>query len=1799
MTTTTGIRLLAAVTVVAGCILAGPAAAQLAVYETEPNDTPDSAEAIRGQARIIGTMPPGDQDGYLWTVSDVDALKRWNLKLQGIPGALTVVDVIRLEYSADGTGVVGRKTLLKLGSRDGTRPGRADGVVFEPGEYLLGVSRAGGNSGYRPSIDAAGFTGEEIPGQSAELDESETGYRLLLSQAADLGGQADAKGNDERENALQIRGFRGERVVYAESADTWFEIEVKPDEAGRIRHLAAQVPVGREASLELQDEAGEVLDEFRADRQGKMNAPALALEPGRYFLRLTSEPGTLRVVRSEPGGKRSEGQEAEPNDKWQHATRVDLSEPVTGRFQARRDVDHFSFSIDAATADRSLAVEARLAKAGQTLEACLLDGNGGTMQCREGKGAVLLGGLVLAPGRYVLALDKGPADGEYTVALETGGPPRPGYEAEPNDALDLATAFPAKRRIRGLLDPGDQDFYRLVVTEEPKLWRFQAIGQGIQEVAYYDGAGTRVQRIRTKGNQRRVRLDNLYLLPGTHYVSVSGKKEGKYALLARLIGPPDPDAEREPNDDASRSHRLAIGQTRTGTLADPGDQDHYRFFIANDDHVRLAIQPPVDGSVHAALSWYGEKLARSHPGRPGEPVTLSGVFPPGDYQLELTANKPSDAEYALQLERLPRFSCPADCEPNGMGDLNRAAPLPPSMVLKGRSGQWRDTDVYALPALADPAELTIRSKEPVHTLSLTGGSGDEQRLEFDRQAGAYRTEVPAGGPYYLIADSRRRDYRLALELGALPAAPPPAEPPPAALSVELNAEAVAAYRSEAQRVEGTVEIRNSGEALLEARLEATTSDYRWRVSLDSKDVALQPGASLAIPVEVIAPADAWAARPVRVSFAARGADGVLSEAWKEIRVEGNIPPVSPVAGWRIPEALRGGINIAWTPLGARWTEDVPDARNLEQLTDGLVFAGQRTSCCGFPKGWKKEYRPLLTLALPGEAPLPVAGMALNHFGSKSPFPNPRRVTLLLSENGTDYKPVLTADTLPVRTEQYFPLDEPAMAKFARLRVDETFSLPRGKQGVIMGEWKLILEPGFDSTQGRGFNLADPGLGGHLVHDNPPEFYKPRGILDEQKKGSRAAADADDTQEYIIGFHHNRAARVSQIEWVYADDVEAPHRFDRVNVSASLESPVGPWQPLGVLELSDSEALSTLRLGNPAWARFVRLSAVRKPDAPPSTAPDVIRILEQPAGDGYRSILTEWGQASRRAHYEAQTENDTAPELVQAANQSRAEAAPLAPGEAVSGRVALAEHEHWYRVHVPAEKNTLTVTLRGEPTVRTVVELQDHAGEVVPMRRRNRNEAARHVFEAVVEPGSEVFLRVYEPPRNVVFSWDTSASVNAYLPLIYKSLVAFSSQVIPGREAVNLVPFGRGPLLEDWYGESYILQTILNEYPRTESSSAAEKTLKTAADALAPLPGTKSVVLITDADTTPDGTMWEAMREVRPRVFGVQVAGTKAKHQDVFQDWTAVNGGHYKQLFYEGEMEVAFDRASTLMRRPASYSLIVDTAFREAPGPGQLLVVSGDGEEGSTAAGAVELILDASGSMLQRLEGRRRIAIAREVLAEAVTEHLPPGTPVALRVFGQKEPNACRTDLEIPLGPLDPDSARTVIENIQARNLARTPIADSLARVESDLAGAVGIRTVVLVTDGEETCDGDPEAVIRELRGKGLGVYLNIVGFALDDIELESRFEDWARLGGGRYFQATDPESLSRALADALKVPFSVFDASGERVARGIVDGEALELSPGIYKVVVKGGESQVFEQIEIPAGERVSLETGPPAGKSR
>jgi hypothetical protein len=169
--------------------------------------------------------------------------------------------------------------------------------------------------------------------------------------------------------------------------------------------------------------------------------------------------------------------------------------------------------------------------------------------------------------------------------------------------------------------------------------------------------------------------------------------------------------------------------------------------------------------------------------------------------------------------------------------------------------------------------------------------------------------------------------------------------------------------------------------------------------------------------------------------------------------------------------------------------------------------------------------------------------------------------------------------------------------------------------------------------------------------------------------------------------------------------------------------------------------------------------------------------------------------------------------------------------------------------------------------------------------------------------------------------------------------------------------------------------------------------------------------------------------------------------------------------------------------------------------------------------------------------------------------------------------------------------------LEVVNLVRTPIGASLEAVAEDLGTSAGPKIVVLVTDGEETCDGDPAAAIEALVASGIDVRVNIVGFALDDEALKAQFETWAQLGNGQYIDAGDAEELGQAITTAVQPLYDVIDSQGNVVATGQVGGPAVDLPPGTYTVRVLTNPVQLIESVVVEAGAATVLELeGEPAG---
>jgi hypothetical protein len=173
--------------------------------------------------------------------------------------------------------------------------------------------------------------------------------------------------------------------------------------------------------------------------------------------------------------------------------------------------------------------------------------------------------------------------------------------------------------------------------------------------------------------------------------------------------------------------------------------------------------------------------------------------------------------------------------------------------------------------------------------------------------------------------------------------------------------------------------------------------------------------------------------------------------------------------------------------------------------------------------------------------------------------------------------------------------------------------------------------------------------------------------------------------------------------------------------------------------------------------------------------------------------------------------------------------------------------------------------------------------------------------------------------------------------------------------------------------------------------------------------------------------------------------------------------------------------------------------------------------------------------------------------------------------------------------LDLDALAATIDGIRIVRSVRTPLAAAIEAMADDLAAATGPRMVVVVSEGRESCGGDPEAAVRSLRARGYEVTVNVVGLGLSRADRQ-RIRRLAELGDGVYLDARRADQLDEALRAAVSASYEVVDAAGTVVARGTVDGAAIVLPPGTYRVVVRTDPERVFEAVAVTSGAPTQLE---------
>lgn len=206
------------------------------------------------------------------------------------------------------------------------------------------------------------------------------------------------------------------------------------------------------------------------------------------------------------------------------------------------------------------------------------------------------------------------------------------------------------------------------------------------------------------------------------------------------------------------------------------------------------------------------------------------------------------------------------------------------------------------------------------------------------------------------------------------------------------------------------------------------------------------------------------------------------------------------------------------------------------------------------------------------------------------------------------------------------------------------------------------------------------------------------------------------------------------------------------------------------------------------------------------------------------------------------------------------------------------------------------------------------------------------------------------------------------------------------------------------------------------------------------------------------------------------------------------------------------------------------------------------------------IYDASGSMWGQMQGKTKMEIAASVLSNSIND-FAENQQIGLVAYGHRKKGDCKdVEMMVPMSNTSKSQVASAVKGIKP--LGMTPLAYSATTVIDQLRKSKDRATIVLITDGIESCDGNICDVVKAAKAEGIDFKLHIVGFGLKKGETE-QLECAANAGDGNYYDAADASGLGDAMT--LVASETVDKPNGNHGVYATMNGEAIDAYVKAYK----------------------------------
>lgn len=217
---------------------------------------------------------------------------------------------------------------------------------------------------------------------------------------------------------------------------------------------------------------------------------------------------------------------------------------------------------------------------------------------------------------------------------------------------------------------------------------------------------------------------------------------------------------------------------------------------------------------------------------------------------------------------------------------------------------------------------------------------------------------------------------------------------------------------------------------------------------------------------------------------------------------------------------------------------------------------------------------------------------------------------------------------------------------------------------------------------------------------------------------------------------------------------------------------------------------------------------------------------------------------------------------------------------------------------------------------------------------------------------------------------------------------------------------------------------------------------------------------------------------------------------------------------------------------------------------------------------VVILMDASGSMKGHVADGVKMDLAKEAITN-FTGQLEDDVNVSLLAYGHigtgndsDKAKSCQAiETMYPLSAYEGKSFDEAMNSFQASGW--TPLAGAIEKANELLASYPSDdykNIVYIVSDGIETCDGNPVDAAKKLNESNIQAKVNIIGFDVDD-EGQKQLKQVAESGGGEYVTVRDKQEFEDVITKKWKP--SIFQLIG---VQGILLNEVVDQMERLYSI---------------------------------